>query len=285
MRDFTNDHSALALNTASLGHNLEGKGAGWSPERVIDACAARGFGGIVFWRREIGARAIDIGNRARAAGLDVVGLCRTPFLVGPLAPGDRASVMDDFYASIDMAAALEAQVLTIVVGGVEPGTKGVGESLKRVTDRVAEAAPYAAARNVKLALEPLNPVYGGNRSCLTTTRDALDICDAIAAPNLGIAIDVYHVWWDTDLPRQLIRAGERIFGYHLCDWLADTKDVLLDRGMMGDGVADLPALRGLVETAGYFGACEVEIFSAENWWKRPPSEVLDVMIDRFRTLC
>ena len=285
MRDFTKDHSALALNTASLGHNLEGKGAGWSPEQVIDACAARGFGGIVFWRREIGGRAIEIGNRARSAGLEVVGLCRTPFLVGPLAPKGRAAVMDDFFSAIDMAAELQAKVLTIVVGGVEPGSKGVGESLKLVADRVAEAAPYAAAREVKLALEPLNPVYGGNRSCLTTTRDALDICDAIGAANVGVAIDVYHVWWDTDLPRQLLRAGGRIYGYHLCDWLADTQDVLLDRGMMGDGVADLRMIRAQVEAAGYLGACEVEIFSAAHWWQRNPAEVLDVMVERFRTVC
>lgn len=285
MRDFTNDHSALALNTASLGHNLDGAGAGWSTERVIDACAERGFGGIVFWRREIGARAVQIGERARAAGLQVVGLCRTPFLVGPLAPHGHAAVMDDFQAAIDMAAGLQAGVLTIVVGGVDPGSKGVRDSLQRVTERVAEAAPYAAARGVKLALEPLNPVYGGNRSCLTTTRDALDICDAIAAPNLGVAIDVYHVWWDTDLPRQLARAGQRIFGYHLCDWLADTQDVLLDRGMMGDGVADLRGLRQAVEGAGYTGACEVEIFSAAHWWQRDPAEVLDVMVERFRSLC
>lgn len=285
MRDFSHDHSALALNTASLGHNLEGKGAGWSPERVIDACAERGFGGIVFWRREIGTRAVEIGTRARAAGLKVAGLCRAPFLVGPMAPKGRVAVMDDFFAAIDMAAALEARVLTIVVGGVEPGTKGIAESLKMVTDRVAEVAPYAAARDVRLALEPLNPVYGGNRSCLTTTRDALDICDAIGAPNLGVAVDVYHVWWDTDLPRQLHRAGGRIFGYHLCDWLADTQDVLLDRGMMGDGVADLRALRAAVEGAGYQGLCEVEIFSAANWWLRDPAEVLDVMVERFRAVC
>lgn len=285
MRDFSQDHRALALNTATLGHNIDGKGAGWSPERVIDACAERGFGGIVFWRREIGTRAFEIGTRARLAGLEVAGLCRTPFLVGPMAPKGRAAVMDDVFAAIDMAAALQAKVLTIVVGGVEPGTKGVSESLKLVTDRVAEAATYAAARDVRLALEPLNPVYGGNRSCLTTTRDALDICDAIGAPNLGVAIDVYHVWWDTDLPRQLLRAGGRIFGYHLCDWLADTQDVLLDRGMMGDGVADLKALRQAVEGAGYRGSCEVEIFSAANWWLRDPAVVLDVMVQRFRTVC
>ncbi|MDP9633937.1 UNVERIFIED_ORG: sugar phosphate isomerase/epimerase [Ensifer adhaerens] len=285
MRDFANDHRALALNTASLGHNLEGYGAGWSAERIIDACAERGLGAVVFWRREIGSQAFQIGERVRAAGMTVAGLCRTPFLVGSQA-GDARAVIDDFKASIDMAAALRANVLTIVVGGVEPGTKGVEDSLKIVAERVAKAAPYAAARDVKLALEPLNPVYAGNRSCLTTLRDAVDLCDLIAAPNVGVAVDVYHVWWDTDIAIQLQRAGaDRIFGFHLCDWLADTTDVLLDRGMMGDGVADLKALRKAVEGVGYSGPCEVEIFSANNWWKRDPGEVLDVMVERFRTVC
>lgn len=285
MRDFARDHRALALNTATLGHNVEGAGAGWPLERVIDACAVRGIGGIVLWRREVGSRAVEIGNRVRAAGVQVVGLCRTPFLVGPLAPAGHAAVMAEVRSAIDMAAGLGAPVLTIVVGGVEPGTRGVSDSLKRVTDRVAEAAPLAAAAGVRLALEPLNPVYGGNRSVLTTLRDALDICDAVGAANLGVAVDVYHLWWDTGLPAQLARAGQRIYGYHLCDWLAETRDVLLDRGMMGDGVADLRAIRAGVEGAGYRGACEVEVFSAANWWKRDPGEVLDVMVDRFRTLC
>jgi sugar phosphate isomerase/epimerase len=286
MRDFRHDHSALALNTATLGHNVEGQGAGWPVERVIDACAERGFGGIVFWRREIGKNAVAIGQRVRAAGLAVAGLCRTPFLVGPLAPRPLAALMDDFHASIDMAAGLEAPVLTIVVGGVEPDTKGMAESLKRVGERVAAAAPYAAERGVRLALEPLHPVYGGDRSCLVTVRDALDLCDWIDSANVGIAVDVYHVWWDTMLADQLKRAGKhRILGYHLCDWLAETRDVLLDRGMMGDGVADLKAIRAAVEGAGYDGLCEVEIFSAGNWWKRDPGEVLDVCVERFRSVC
>ena len=286
MRDFRHDHSALALNTATLGHNVEGQGAGWPVERVIDACAERGFGGIVFWRREIGKNAVAIGQRVRAAGLAVAGLCRTPFLVGPLAPRPLAALMDDFHASIDMAAGLEAPVLTIVVGGVEPDTKGMAESLKRVGERVAAAAPYAAERGVRLALEPLHPVYGGDRSCLVTVRDALDLCDWIDSANVGIAVDVYHVWWDTMLADQLKRAGKhRILGYHLCDWLAETRDMLLDRGMMGDGVADLKAIRAAVEGAGYDGLCEVEIFSAGNWWKRDPGEVLDVCVERFRSVC
>ena len=128
-------------------------------------------------------------------------------------------------------------------------------------------------------------MYGGDRSCLNTVRDALDMCDEIGAPNLGIAIDIYHVWWDSDLARQLMRAQHRILGLHLCDWLADTTDILLDRGMMGDGIADIRAIRAQAEAAGYVGPLEVEIFSAGNWWRRDPNEVLDIMITRFGEAC
>lgn len=280
MRDFSSDHSALALNTATLGHNLDGAGAGWSTEQVIDACAARGYGGITFWRREIGHRATRIGNQTRAAGMQVAGLCRTPYLTGAEAGSD-----DDLRASIDTAAALGAPVLTIVTGGTEPGQKGLIETQKRLADRLAAIAPHAAACDVSLALEPLNPMFGGNRTCLFTAADALAICDAVDAPNLGVAIDVYHVWWDAQLVHSLGRAQGRILGYHLCDWLEDTGDMLLDRGMMGDGVADLRAIRHAVEGAGYAGLCEVEIFSARNWWRRDPAEVLDIIVDRFRRLC
>jgi sugar phosphate isomerase/epimerase len=261
---------------------LDGAGAGWSPERVIDACAARGYGGIVFWRREIGSRAVEIGNRVRAAGMQVVGLCRTPYLVGAEAPRNR----DDLRASIDMAADLGAPVLTIVTGGTEPGTKGVIETQKRLAERLAEAAPLANAAGVSLALEPLNPMFGGNRTCIFSVADALAVADEVAAPNVGIAVDVYHVWWDRTLAESLAAARGRVLGYHLCDWLENTRHMLLDRGMMGDGVADLRAIRQAVEDgAGYTGLCEVEVFSAEDWWKRDPAEVLDVIVERFRRHC
>ncbi len=281
MRDFSTDISALALNTATLGHNLEGFGQDWPVERVIDACAERGIGGIVFWRREIGDCAVEIGDRVRAAGLDVVGLCRTPYLTGRDAP----DTLDEAKASIDMAAALGARVLTIVTGGTEPGTKGLLDSQKVLADKLATLAPYAAARAVNLALEPLNPMFGGNRTCIMTVADALSVCDRVGASHVGIAIDVYHVWWDTGIAEQLRKARGRIFGYHLCDWREDTRDMLLDRAMMGDGVADLKAIRRAVEDAGYTGPAEVEIFSSRDWWQKDPGEVLDTMVERFRTVC
>jgi sugar phosphate isomerase/epimerase len=286
MRDFSTSTAALALNTATLGHNVAGHGAGWSPEQVIDGCAERGFGAITFWRRELGGRAAEIGRRTRAAGLAVSGLCRSPFLVGPLAPPTRAAVLDEFLVAIEEAAALGAPCLTICVGGVVPGSRGLPSSLDAVADILAAVADRAAQAHVRLAIEPLHPVYGGNRSCLVTTRDAVALCDRIGHPALSLAIDVYHVWWDLELGPALMRAGpDRIAGFHLCDWLADTRDVLLDRGMMGDGVADLKGLRGLVEQAGYRGFCEVEVFSAADWWKRPPGEVLDTCVERFQTVC
>ncbi len=281
MRDFRADHTALALNTATLGHNIPGAGAGWPVERVIDACAERGIGHIVFWRREIGTRGVEIGNRVRAAGMQVAGLCRMPYLVGREAPAS----LDDARAAIDMATALGAPVLTIVTGGTDPGTKGLAETQKRLAERIAILAPIAAAQGVSLALEPLNPMFGGNRTCLFTVAETLALCDAIAAPNVGVAVDVYHVWWDTTLARSLAGAKGRVFGYHLCDWLENTQDMLLDRGMMGDGVADLHAIRAAVETTGYNGPCEVEVFSAAHWWQQDPGDVLDVIVDRFRRHC
>ena len=286
LRDFSSNNSLLSLNTATLGHMLEEHGFGWSPEQVIDACAERGFGAVTFWRREVGNRGVEIGKRARDAGLEVDGLCRSPFLIGPLAPDKKSEVLNDFRAAIDVAADLQARVLTVVVGGVIEQSHSMTKSLERASEFIAEIAPHASAAGVVLALEPLNPVYGGDRSCLVTVRDAIDMCERIGDANVQVAIDVYHVWWDLSLGRELKRLGrERIAGYHLCDWLADTKDVLLDRGMMGDGVADLKSIRAAVEKAGYRGFCEVEIFSSRNWWKRDPNEVLDVIVERFQTVC
>ena len=286
MRDFSKNHKALALNTATLGHMMDGQGAGWSPEQVIDGCAERGFGAITWWRREVGLRGLEIGERTRSAGLEVSGLCRAPFLIGPLAPTGRENVIDDFKLSLDMASELGAQCLTVCVGGVIEGSHSISDSLKEASSIIFEVAQFSEGSSVDLAVEPLHPVYAGNRSCLVTVRDALDMCDNIGHPSVKIAVDVYHVWWDLSLSSELKRAASgQIAGYHLCDWLADTQDVLLDRGMMGDGVADLKNIRQAVEAAGYSGYCEVEIFSVNNWWQREPSQVLDTCVERFRTVC
>jgi sugar phosphate isomerase/epimerase len=138
-----------------------------------------------------------------------------------------------------------------------------------------------------LAIEPLHPMYAADRACINTLAQALDVCDTLDPQRtgaLGVALDVYHVWWDPQLDAQITRAGrERLLAFHVCDWLTPTADLLNDRGMMGDGVIDIPRLRSLVEAQGYAGYSEVEIFSAANWWQRDGGEVLDTCIARHRS--
>lgn len=276
------DLSHLALNTATLGHNVGSNASGWPTERLIDECAARCISGLVFWRREIGNNPHEVGCRVRAAGLTVAGLCRTPYLVGPEAP-ERGALESDLIASVDMAAELGAGALTIVVGGVEPGTNGIRPSLSLVTDRLRRLCEIAEGSGVRLALEPLHPNYAADRCCLVTTRDAMEICEAIDSPALGVAIDAYHVWWDTQLEDQLRHLPrERLLGFHICDWLRNQADPLLDRGMMGEGVIDLRQLADFVWECGYRSFAEVEIFSSNNWWKRPVGETLDCVVEAYR---
>jgi len=151
-----------------------------------------------------------------------------------------------------------------------------------VADGLAAILPHARASKMPLAIEPLHPMYAGDRACVNTLRQALDLAGQLG-PDVGVAIDTYHVWWDPELEAQIARAGRerRIFGYHICDWLVPTRDMLLDRGMPGDGVIDLPRIRGWIEKAGYTGLTEVEIFSAADWWKKPGDEVLRTVIERY----
>ncbi|CCN46594.1 putative Sugar phosphate isomerases/epimerase [Vibrio nigripulchritudo MADA3029] len=282
MRDFSSSTQALALNTATLGHNVPGKGFGWSTEALIDNCAELGFSGITFWRQEFSQHQnLDsVGRAVRGAGMSVSGLCRSPFFCGPFAP-DVQQVKDDFKLAIDQTAELQAECLVILTGGVPIGMKGITAGWGLIESLLAEASEYAAQSGVKLALEPLHPMYGGDRSCIVTVKDALTICENVGARNLGIAVDVYHVWWDSQLETSL-KGTDKVFSFHLCDWLAETKDLLLDRGMMGDGVADIPEIRRIVEdVAGYQGLCEIEIFS-EYWWSQHPRKVLETCVERFK---
>jgi sugar phosphate isomerase/epimerase len=132
-------------------------------------------------------------------------------------------------------------------------------------------------------------MYCADRACVNTLRQALDLCDELAGKEgggMGVAVDLYHVWWDPELGSQIERAGDkRLLAFHLCDWLVPTTDLLLDRGMMGDGVIDIPLIRSWMEAVGYRGMHEVEIFSKNNWWKREPDEVLGVCRARHQTTC
>jgi sugar phosphate isomerase/epimerase len=151
-----------------------------------------------------------------------------------------------------------------------------------VTEGIAEILPEARKAGVPLAIEPLHPMQAADRACINTLEQALDLCDALG-DGLGVAVDVYHVWWDPKLEQQIRRAGkQRLLAYHICDWLVPTRDTLNDRGMMGDGVIDLPKIRGWMQAAGYDGAHEVEIFSERDWWRRDADAVLAVCGERHR---
>ena len=154
-------------------------------------------------------------------------------------------------------------------------------------DGLAATLEYARQTGMPLAIEPLHPMQAAERACVNTMEQALDICDALDPGRtgaLGVALDVYHVWWDPKLESQIVRAGaERLLAYHICDWLVPTRDLLNDRGMMGDGIIELQKIRDLVEAAGYSGFAEVEIFS-DRLWSLPADDVLDTCVGRYRSV-
>ncbi len=281
MRDLSRDTALLSLNTATV-RPL------WTLEQCIEGCARHGIGGIAPWRDQLAACGADRADRLiRDAGLRVTGLCRG----GMFPAADRAgrqAALDDSRRAVDEAAALAAECLILVVGGLAPGSKDLADARTQVRDGIAALLEYARTAGVPLAIEPLHPMYAADRACVNTLKQANDLCDALgdlADRGIGVAIDVYHVWWDPELAAEIARAGAagRILAFHVSDWLVPTTDLLLDRGMPGDGIVDIPEIRRRVEAAGYDGAVEVEIFSQNNWWRRDPDEVLETCIQRHRT--
>jgi sugar phosphate isomerase/epimerase len=204
-----------------------------------------------------------------------------------------SAAMDDNFRAVDEACELGSPCLVLVVGGLPGALEGraahrdIDRSRSQVIDGIARLLDYARPRKMPLAIEPLHPMYAADRACVNTLEQALDICDALDANTgaLGVALDVYHVWWDPKLHEQISRAGaSRLLAFHVCDWLTPTTDLLLDRGMMGDGVIDIRRIRASMEAAGYAGFSEVEIFSANNWWQRPGDEVLATCMERHQTV-
>jgi sugar phosphate isomerase/epimerase len=256
----------LSLNTATVR-------ARWGLAQAIEGCARHGIRGIAPWRDKLAEMGVKQAAAAiKAHGLTVTGLCRGGFFTAP-------DWRDDNRRAIEEAHALGAQCLVLVVGGLPQGSKDLSGQRERVRDGIAAMLPEARAARVPLAIEPLHPMQVAERACVNTLEQALDLCDALGE-GVGVAVDVYHVWWDPKLEAQIARAGRRILGYHICDWLVPTRDLANDRGMMGDGVIELPKIRSWVERAGYGGFHEVEIFSSENWWQRDPDEVLTICRQR-----
>jgi len=283
MRSLVGRLDLCSINTATLGYQTP-------IETTIDAVAAAGFGAIAPWRRELEERSpAKIGRQIRDAGLKVSGYCRSTYIPAATQEQFRANI-DDNRRAVDQAAELEAACFVMVVGGLPKGSKDLADARTQLQEGTGMLLEHARKTGVPLALEPLHPMYCADRSCLSTLEQALDLCDVLDASRtglLGVAVDVYHVWWDPKLEAGIARAAAagRLLAFHACDWLVPTHDMLLDRGMMGDGVIDLPRIRAWMEGSGYTGPVEVEIFSQDNWWKRTRGETLAVCAERLQTVC
>jgi sugar phosphate isomerase/epimerase len=255
----------LSLNTATVRKQ-------WDLAQIIDGCVRHGIRGLSPWRDQIAALGLaETKKRIDREGLTVTGVCRGGFFA-------EKNWKDDNLRAIEEAHVLGAPALILVVGGMPEGSRDLASARKHIQDCIAAVLPEARQAGVPLAIEPLHPMQVA-RAAVNTLEQALDMCDALG-PGVGVAVDVYHVWWDPKLAGQLARAGKRILGYHICDWLPGTRDLFNDRGMMGDGIIDLPLIRAHVEKAGYTGFQEVEIFSDLDWWKRDPDEVLRTCKER-----
>jgi sugar phosphate isomerase/epimerase len=255
----------LSLNTATVRKQ-------WDMAQIIDGCARHGIRGLSPWREQVSVLGLrETKKRIDGEGLTVTGLCRGGFFV-------EKNWKDDNLRAIEEAQVLGAPALILVVGGMPEGSKDLASARTHIRDCIAEVLPAARKAGVPLAIEPLHPMQVA-RAAVNTLEQALDICDELGE-GVGVAVDVYHVWWDPKLASQIARAGKRILGYHICDWLPNTRDLVTDRGMMGDGIIDLPLIRSLVQKAGYAGFQEVEIFSELDWWKRDPDEVLRTCKER-----
>lgn len=270
--------SLLSINTATLR-------AQWKLDAIISGCERHGICGISPWRDQVAALGLnETSKRIRDAGLTVTGLCRGGWFTAKGRAG-LAAAIDDNRRAIDEAATLDASCLVMVVGGIPEYSRDVADARKLVEEALTEILPYARASRVALAIEPLHPMYAADRACINTLSQANAFCDRLGE-GVGIALDVYHVWWDPSLKSSIASTPRtRLLAFHISDWLVPTTDLLNDRGMMGDGVIDIRRIRGWIEAAGYDGFHEVEIFSIKDWWTRDPDEVLATCKERHRAVC
>src|SRR6187551_2287976 len=247
MRDFSGDHEALSINTATVRKQAP-------LNEIIEACARHDIRFICPWRDQVQAVGLDrIAAQLKDARIELSGYCRGGFFPAADKAGLEAALEDNCRA-VDEAVTLGSPCLVLVVGGL-PGAltgqaayKDIRVARGQVFDGIARTLQYARQVGMPLAIEPLHPMQAAERACINTLEQALDICDALDPQRtgaLGVALDVYHTWWDPKLEAQIARAGrDRLLAYHVCDWLVPTRDLLNDRGMMGDGVIEQKKIRG-----------------------------------------
>ncbi len=253
----------------------------WTLAQAADGYAREGVGGIGVWMDYVDAAggAQAAARLIRDAGLFVPCLCTTAW-VNMTDPSAYRAALDENRRRLDAAAAIGAKTLVVVPGSLAAGERDLATARGRAADALAALLPHARAAGVALGLEPLHPMYAGDRSCLNTFAQCLALCEQLGEGS-GIVADIYHCWWDPEFPAGLVKAGpDRILTFHLCDWLVPTRDVYQDRGMVGDGVIDIASYRVLLDSIGYDGPFEIEIFSKLDWWLRDGAETTRVCVER-----
>ncbi|MFD5582818.1 sugar phosphate isomerase/epimerase family protein [Streptomyces sp. NPDC127063] len=249
------------------------------------ACGELGVDKVGLWREPVRAYGLEAAAKlVRDAGLTVTTLCRGGFLTA-IEPAERAKALEDNRRAVDEAAALGTDVLVLVSGGLPAGSKDLRGARERIADALAELGPYAEEHGVKLAIEPLHPMFASDRCVVSTLAQALDLAERFPAHQVGVTVDTYHIWWDDQAPAQIARAGAsgRIHTFQLADWTTPLPEgVLNGRGQIGDGAIDMREWKGYVEAAGYTGPIEVELFN-DGLWARDGREVLEQTAERFVT--
>jgi sugar phosphate isomerase/epimerase len=253
----------------------------WPLKKAVEKYSALGIQGITVWRQAFdGITTAEAKKILDDAGMEVVSLCRGGFFPS-IDSEKRSAALEDNRCAIDEAAEIGAP-LVVLVCGADPN-QSLKESRRQIQDGIEEMLLYAKERNIKLAIEPLHPMYADDRSAINTLKQANDMCESIGDLSVGVTIDLYHLWWDDTLESEIARCGKRngIFSFHICDWKTPTTDLLLDRGLMGEGCIPIRKIRGWVEQAGFTGCHEVEIFS-NKYWKMDQDEFLDKIISAYR---
>lgn len=252
---------------------------------LTEACVRLGVPAVGLWREPVQAYGVQEAARlVRDAGLVVTSLCRGGFLTAT-DPGQRAAALADNRAAVDEAAALGTDTLVLVSGGLPPGSRDLPAARERVADALAELAPYAGERGVRLAIEPLHPMFASDRCVVSTLDQALELAERFPADQVGVVVDTYHLWWDDRAPAAVARAGAagRIHSFQLADWVTPLPaGVLNGRGQLGEGAVDLREWREQVDATGYRGLIEVELFNDELW-ARDGVDLLTEVAERFVT--